>query len=75
MSIPYVGAIPLLLGAGLAAGVLGAPAAAAQQDPCDTAVSSSRCLGPAGIQDAPDVRPSPPLSGGHGLRGPLLVLG
>ena len=44
-------AVPFLAAAGTAAAILAAPSAlaAAGNDPCSVAVSTSRCLGPQGI--------------------------
>ena len=42
-------AVPMIAAGGVAAGLLLAPTASANIDPCSNAVSSSRCLGPTGI--------------------------
>jgi hypothetical protein len=49
MKIKSTGLAVLIAGAGLTAGLAIAPVANADVDPCREAVSSSRCLGPAGI--------------------------
>ena len=42
-------AVPFLAAAGIASAALAAPSALAANDPCSVAVSTSRCLGPQGI--------------------------
>jgi hypothetical protein len=49
MRIKSTGLAVLIAGAGLTAGLAIGPVANADVDPCREAVSSSRCLGPAGI--------------------------
>ncbi|WP_445165499.1 hypothetical protein ACTXG7_16415 [Mycolicibacterium sp. Dal123E01] len=49
MNIKSTGLAALIAAAGLAAGLAMGPAANADVDPCSEAVSSSRCLGPAGV--------------------------
>jgi hypothetical protein len=68
---------PVLAAAGIAIGLAGAPAALAE-DPCDVAVSTSRCLGPQGIEGgtAPDVTPgSGAQNGPYGPWGTVPPLG
>ncbi|AQT78379.1 hypothetical protein B1R94_02700 [Mycolicibacterium litorale] len=56
-------AIPFLAAAGLTVGLVAAPVAAAV-DPCRSAVSSSRCLGPAGIDGFNPATPNPGIRNG-----------
>lgn len=62
---------PMIAAAGFATALFVAPAAMASVDPCTSAVSSSRCLGPSGI-DGFDV---PSSSGGIAGNGPYGVWG
>ncbi len=57
--------MPALAATGIAIALMSAPAAAAQIDPCDNAVSTSRCLGPQGIAGF-----EVPNAGGGGQNGP-----
>ncbi|BBY27828.1 hypothetical protein [Mycolicibacterium sediminis] len=65
MSLKMIAVTPLLAAAGIAVGLAGAPAALAQ-DPCDAAVSTSRCLGPEGVDGgtAPSAAPAPGAQNG-----------
>ena len=62
MSLKLIG-IPFIAAAGVAVGLAVTPVADASVDPCRSAVSTSRCLGPQGI-DGFQV----PNSGGGGAQ-------
>ncbi|STZ81684.1 Uncharacterised protein [Mycolicibacterium aichiense] len=49
MHIKSLGLSVAIAAAGLTAGLMAGPVANASVDPCSEAVSSSRCLGPAGV--------------------------
>ncbi|OFJ51783.1 hypothetical protein [Mycolicibacterium grossiae] len=66
MKIKALG-IPFVAAAGMAFALVAAPAAAAV-DPCRTAVSSSRCLGPQGVDGF--MVPSPNAGAQNGPYGP-----
>jgi hypothetical protein len=63
MRIKSTGLAILIAGAGLSAGLAIAPVAGADVDACREAVSSSRCLGPAGVGGFSV--PSSNAGGGH----------
>lgn len=63
MSIRPMLVTPMVAAAGFAAALFMAPAAMAVDDPCASAVSSSRCLGPSGV-DGFEVPKSTGGSGG-----------
>lgn len=71
-------AVPFITAAGIAAASLTAPtaAAAAINDPCSVAVSTSRCLGPQGIDgfDVPQPRTGV-MNGPYGSWGSVPPLG
>lgn len=56
--------------AGVAGAVALAPAASAQNDPCTVAVSTSRCLGPQGIERPSNPIVSPGIGAQNGPYGP-----
>ncbi|AQT78380.1 hypothetical protein B1R94_02705 [Mycolicibacterium litorale] len=60
-------AVPFLAAAGITVGLTAAPIAAAVE-PCSNAVSSSRCLGPAGVDGFSP--PSPNAGAQNGPYGP-----
>ena len=62
--------IPMIAAGGLAAGLLLAPVASASIDPCASAVSSSRCLGPSGVDGFAVPGSSPGFGFGNGPYGP-----
>jgi hypothetical protein len=64
--------IPMIAAGGLATGLLLAPAASANIDPCASAVSSSRCLGPSGVDGfvVPGSTPGAGFGFGNGPYGP-----
>jgi hypothetical protein len=66
MSLKFI-AIPFVAAAGVAMGLAAAPAAVAQ-DPCNVAVSTSRCLGPQGVDGF--IVPSPNAGAQNGPYGP-----
>ena len=77
MSFKMTIATPVLAAAGIALGLAGAPAAQAN-DPCDVAVSTSRCLGPQGVEGgtAPNVNPGAGVQNGpYGPWGNLPPIG
>ncbi|MCV7421117.1 hypothetical protein H7K45_11250 [Mycobacterium yunnanensis] len=77
MSFTTLAVAPILAAAGIALGVAGAPVALAN-DPCDVAVSTSRCLGPEGVEGGttPNVDPGPGAQNGpYGPWGNLPPLG
>ena len=61
-------ALPMIAGAGIAIGALSTAPAASADDPCTTAVSTSRCLGPQGIDDF--AVPAPNAGAQNGPYGP-----
>ena len=61
-------ALPLIAGAGIAIGGLATAPAASAIDPCTSAVSSSRCLGPQGVDGF--VVPAPNAGAQNGPYGP-----
>jgi hypothetical protein len=62
---------PLLGAAGVAATLAMAAPAAAQIDPCSSAVSTSRCLGPQGVDGGTAPKPlSPGIGSQNGPYGP-----
>ena len=77
MSFTTIVVTPVLAAAGIALGLGAAPAAFAD-DPCDVAVSTSRCLGPQGVEGgtAPNVDPGSGVQNGpYGPWGTLPPLG
>lgn len=78
MSIRIRNMTSMVAAGGLAVGILSAPVAnAVVDDPCATAVSSSRCLGPTGVKgfSVPKVRSGAPLVGPYGPWGWMPPLG
>ena len=61
---------PVIAASGVAIGLLAAPPAVASVDPCSSAVSTSRCLGPQGIDGFQVPSSSPGAGFGNGPYGP-----
>lgn len=77
MKLTTIAIAPVLGAAAVAIGLAGAPAALAA-DPCTSAVSTSRCLGPQGIDGgtAPTVTPGSGFQNGpYGVWGNVPPLG
>ena len=76
MKLKMIAVTPVLAAAGIALGLAGAPTAVAA-DPCNMAVSTSRCLGPQGIDNgAPTVNPGGGVQNGpYGPWGNLPPIG
>jgi hypothetical protein len=70
MRLKLFAATPVLAAAGVAMGLLVAPPAAANVDPCRTPVSTSRCLGPVGIDNFQVPSSNPGAGFGNGPYGP-----
>lgn len=72
-------AVPFAAAAGIALGLISAPAAlaAAGNDPCSVAVSTSRCLGPQGIGgfSVPQSGAGGAMNGPYGAWGSIPPLG
>ncbi|BBY27827.1 hypothetical protein [Mycolicibacterium sediminis] len=76
MKLKMIAIAPAVAAAGIAIGLAGAPTAAAI-DPCSSAVSTSRCLGPQGTDggSAPVARPGTAQNGPYGPWGNMPPLG